>query len=151
MKWMLPMKILIINGPNLNLLGKRDENSYGSFTLDDLNNQIIKKFPELEFDFFQSNLEGDLINVIQNASGKYSGLIINPGGYSHTSIAIRDALEICKIPKIEVHLSNIAAREEFRRNSITAAKCDGYLSGFKELSYIGGIFILQNLVKDKID
>lgn len=143
------MKILIVNGPNLNLLGKRSENEYGNFTLEDLNNKILNEFNEIEFSFYQSNLEGELIEKIQTASNIYDGLIINPGGYSHTSVAIRDALETCTIPKIEVHLSNISNREEFRKNSITAAKCNGYLSGFKDLSYFGAIYLLRKIIPSK--
>ena len=141
------MKILIINGPNLNLLGKRSEKDYGNLTLDELNAKIKNEFSEYIFTFFQSNIEGEIINEIQNAATKYDGLVINPGGYSHTSVAIRDALEICQIPKIEVHLSNIANREEFRRISITAANCNGYLSGFKEYSYFAAIYLLKKIQK----
>lgn len=141
------MKILVINGPNLNLLGKREESHYGEMTLEDLDKKIKKEYPDINFEFFQSNIEGEIVTQIQNASSYFDGILINPAAYSHTSVAIRDALEICKLPKVEVHLSNISAREEFRKTSITAASCEGYLSGFKELSYLGGVYILSNLIK----
>lgn len=124
------MKVLILNGPNLNMLGQRAEDHYGALTLDDINGKIKKEFSDVVFEFNQSNLEGELVTWIQNAPAYFDAIVINPGGYSHTSVAIRDALEICKLPKIEVHLSNLSAREDFRKNSITAARCDGYISGF---------------------
>lgn len=140
------MKILVINGPNLNLLNKRDKKLYGKFTLQQIEKKIISEFPKDKFDFFQSNLEGEIVNKIQTASTKYDGLIINPGGYAHTSVAIHDALELCTIPKVEVHLSHLAKREEFRQSLITARKTDGYISGFNEYSYLAGVFILKKLV-----
>jgi 3-dehydroquinate dehydratase-2 len=97
------------------------------------------------FSFYQSNIEGEIINLIQLSSSKYDGLLLNPGGYAHTSIAIKDALEVCSIPKVEVHLSHLAKREDYRQNLITASSCDGYISGFKEYSYLAGTFILQQL------
>lgn len=136
------MKILIINGPNLNLLQKRNPSLYGNKGLKFIQMSLEKLYPEVTFDFFQSNLEGELINKIQVAPDSYDALLINPGGLAHTGIALRDALEICSIPKIEVHFSNIASRENFRKNSITASVCDGYISGFKEFSYIAAIAIL---------
>ncbi len=144
------MKILVINGPNLNMLGKREESHYGALTLNDLEDLIQNEFKDDKFEFFQSNHEGEIIDQIQNAPTYFNGIIINPGGFSHTSVAIRDALEVCKLPKIEVHLSNISAREDFRKNSITAPMTNGYLSGFQELSYIGGILLLKQIF-DKIN
>lgn len=141
------MKIAIINGPNLNKLGARDSAKYGTFTLNELNQYITKSFPEIEFSFYQSNIEGELINFIQLADEFCDGLIINPGGFSHTSVAIKDALELVKIPKIEVHLSNISSRENFRNFSLTASATNGYLSGFKELSYIGAIYLIIKMNK----
>lgn len=108
------MKILIINGPNLNMLGKRDKSHYGSFTLEEVNQQIKDKYLDVKFEFYQSNHEGSIIDKIQN-SFHYDALIINAGGYTHTSIAIRDALEILDILKVSVHLSNYLEREDFRR------------------------------------
>jgi 3-dehydroquinate dehydratase II len=140
------MKILILNGPNLNLLGSREEVHYGNLTLSTIENMLRKEFDNYNFTFFQSNLEGELINYIQTAGNEYDALVINPGGYSHTSVAIRDALEALSIPKIEVHLSNLASREDFRHNSITASVCNGYISGFKEYSYLAAIYIIKKLL-----
>lgn len=141
------MKILILNGPNLNLLDKRPDEHYGSLSLNEIEVEVIKEFPEHQFEFFHSNHEGELIDKIQAASSKsFSGLIINPGGYSHTSVSIKDALDICSIPKIEVHLSNLASRETFRNNMLTASSCDGYISGFREKGYLAAIYLLEKLV-----
>lgn len=140
------MKILVINGPNLNLLGKRDSSQYGSATLDDLEKEILAKFPKHELSFYQSNIEGELINRIQEAiSDGTEGLIINPGGYSHTSVALRDALEVLSIPKVEVHLSNIHAREEFREKSITGKVMNGIITGFGNISYFLGVHALEEI------
>jgi len=128
-------RITIINGPNLNLLGTREPEIYGKKRLDDINNDIEKSFPNVHFDFFQSNCEGKLIDIIQEAQHSADGIIINPGAYSHYSIAIRDALKAVSIPAIEVHLSNIASREEFRQTSITTAVCAGVISGFGHFGY----------------
>ena len=143
------MKLLIINGPNLNLLGKRDEKHYGSLDLDKIEKLLINEFNEIKFTFFQSNIEGEIIDVIQDAPGNHDGILINPGGYAHTSVAIRDALADCKIPKVEVHLSHLVNRENFRQNLITASGCNGYISGFKEISYISGVFALKYLIKSE--
>ena len=140
------MRILILNGPNLNKLGKRREDHYGSLTLSKIEEGIIKEFPEDNFSFFQSNLEGELVTLIQNSEEEYDGLIINPGGYTHTSVAIKDALEIIKIPKIEVHLSNLSGREEYRQQQITTQSCNGYISGFKELGYFAAIYLLKKII-----
>ena len=144
-------KIILINGPNLNLLGNRENNIYGNHSLEEIKKQSEEKSAELNLECFfcQSNNEGELINFIHSVEKEYDGLIINPGGYSHTSIAIRDALEICKLPKIEVHLSNLASRDEFRNKSITAAKTDGYISGFKELSYVAAVYLLIKIREKK--
>ena len=140
------MNILVINGPNLNLLGKRDKNHYGDFSLEMLEDYLNKEFPKHEFKFYQSNVEGEIINQIQTAPGKFDSLIINPGGYAHSSVAIRDALDELKIPKIEVHLSHLAKREDYRQNLITATGCDGYISGFREKSYLGAVYILEKIL-----
>lgn len=142
------MKILIINGPNLNVLEKRPSKNYGAVPQHEIEKILRNEFPQYKFEFFQSNHEGELIEKIQNASDLFDGLIINPGGYSHTSVAIKDALEICSIPKIEVHLSNLAMRENFRHTMLTASSCDGYISGFREKSYIGAVF-LMSLIKSQ--
>ncbi len=141
------MKILVINGPNLNLLGKRDESHYGSFTLTDLEEYIKNEYSKHKFEFFQSNIEGEIVTKIQEAPNYFDSVIINPGGYSHTSVAIRDALEIIKIPKIEVHLSNISERDAFRQIMITAPVCNGYLSGFKEKGYLAAVYILEKIME----
>ncbi|MBK7106624.1 MAG: 3-dehydroquinate dehydratase [Ignavibacteriae bacterium] len=143
------MKIIIINGPNLNLLGKRDESQYGNLTLEKIEEIIKLEFPEDEFEFFQSNLEGEIVDKLQNASKNFEGILINPGGYTHTSVAIRDALEIVKIPKIEVHLSNVSSREDFRKVMITTPCTNGYISGFKEKSYLAGIYLLKKIHSEK--
>jgi 3-dehydroquinate dehydratase-2 len=143
------MKILIINGPNLNLLGQREKSQYGELTLQKIEEIINKEFPSDEFTFFQSNHEGEIIDQIQNATENYDALIINPGGYSHTSVAIRDALEVAKLTKIEVHLSNISARDDFRHRSITAPMTDGYLSGFKEKGYLAAVYLIKQILVQK--
>lgn len=129
------MKILILNGPNLNLLGKREPTVYGKKSLTDLEQTIHAKFPEHTFKFEQTNCEGTLIDLIQKAGDDYEGMVLNAGGYSHTSIAIRDAVAAIGIPVIEVHISNIFARESFRANSIIAPVCSGSVAGFGLRSY----------------
>jgi 3-dehydroquinate dehydratase II len=123
------MKIAIINGPNLNLLGTREPEIYGDKTFDDFLKELKAKFPSAEFSYFQSNVEGELINEIQRVGFSYEGIIFNPGGYTHTSVAIGDAIAAIKTPVIEVHLSNIHAREDFRKISHVSAKCKGTISG----------------------
>ena len=140
------MKILVLNGANLNLIEKRAEKHYGSLTLNQIEEQLREEFPKHKFEFFQSNLEGELVEMIQTASKKFDGLIINPGGYSHTSVSIKDALDLCSIPKIEVHLSNLAARENFRSVMLTASSCNGYISGFQEKGYIAAVTVLEKLI-----
>jgi 3-dehydroquinate dehydratase-2 len=124
------MRILIINGPNLNLLGKREEAVYGTASLWDLENRLRTQFPQLKLEFYQSTGEGALIDAIQKAmDGMTDGVIINPGAYGHYSYAIRDALSALKIPVVEVHITNIHAREEFRHQSVTAPVCKGIIAG----------------------
>jgi 3-dehydroquinate dehydratase II len=141
------MKILIINGPNLNLLGKRDKSFYGDLSLEKIESVIKNLFKEFQFEFYQSNVEGEIIDKIQSAEKIFNGIVINPGGYAHTSVAIRDALAEVKIPKVEVHLSHLVNRENFRQNLITASGCDGYISGFKVDSYLAGIFLIDRINK----
>ncbi len=141
------MKILVINGPNLNLLGKRDENNYGGLTIEEIKLKIKTQYPEIDFTFFQSNREGEIIDSIQSA-GNYNGLIINPGGYAHTSVAIKDALQELKIPKVEVHLSHLANREDYRQILLTAKSCEGYISGFKEKGYLAAVYIINEINKE---
>ena len=140
------MKIIVINGPNLNMLTKRDESNYSSLNMEQIIDLLKKEFLSIEFSLFQSNIEGELVSKIQNVDKEFQGLIINPGGYSHTSIAIMDALEICKIPKIEVHLSHLANREEYRQNLLTAKNTNGYISGFKENSYLAAAYLLTKII-----
>lgn len=133
------MKILIIHGPNMNLLGKRDRSIYGKDTLEDINDILYAKAKELklEIDIFQSNCEGEIINKLhQVIDSEIGGVIINPGGYTHYSIAIRDAIEVLDVPVIEVHLSNIFGREDFRKRSVTSPVCTGQISGFGLHSYV---------------
>ena len=139
------MKILVLNGANLNLLGKRDETHYGNLALAEIEKILRKNFPEVEFEFFQSNLEGELVEKIQQAAGKFDALVINPGGYAHTSVAIKDALELLRIPKIEVHLSHLAKREDYRQKLLTAQSCDGYISGFREKSYLAAVYLILSM------
>ncbi|OJU74691.1 MAG: type II 3-dehydroquinate dehydratase [Bacteroidetes bacterium 47-18] len=124
------MKIAVINGPNLNLLGSREPEIYGHQTLGDLYAQLDSSFPDVELSFFQSNHEGELIDFIQDCQQEgFDGIVINPGAYAHTSIALADALQSIRIPAIEVHISNIYRRESFRHHSYTAAACQGTISG----------------------
>ncbi|SMO58762.1 type II 3-dehydroquinate dehydratase [Gracilimonas mengyeensis] len=142
------MKILVLNGPNLNLLGKRDPGTYGSGSLKELEDFIRDEFPEHTFLFFQSNLEGELINEIHKAMEMGTeGLMINPGGYSHTSVALRDALDPVEFPKVEVHISNIHSREDFREKSVTGAVMDGIITGFGKYSYVLGVEALERLAE----
>lgn len=141
------MKILVVNGPNLNLLSKRDQTRYSYMNIEEIDVLLKNEFPHIEFVSFQSNLEGELVNIIQSADKQYDGLIINPGAYSHTSIAIMDALEICNIPKVEVHLSHLANREEYRQILLTAKNTDGYVSGFKENGYLAAAYLITKLIK----
>ena len=142
------MNILIINGPNLNLLGKRNPGIYGAKSLKDLEYFLIDEFPKHNLEFFQSNIEGELIDKVQQAmNNDIAGLVINPGGYSHTSVALRDALETLELPKVEVHISNIHAREDFREKSITGAVMNGIITGFGKFSYVLGIQALEKLTE----
>lgn len=140
------MNILIINGPNLNLLGTRDPEVYGQDTLEDIHTELQQQYPDHSFSFYQSNVEGELINRIQEAmDDQTDALIINPGGYSHTSVALRDALDAITMPKVEVHLSNIHGREEFRDRSITGAVMNGIITGFGKHSYVLGVEAIERL------
>lgn len=140
------MKILVLNGPNLNMLGTRDKSQYGAFTLQDIESLVKKEYPGHNFEFFQSNHEGELIDQIQKAKSYFDAVIINPGGYAHTSVAIRDALAECPLVKIEVHLSNLSSRESFRQTCLTASVCNGYLSGFRELGYLSAVYLIEKIL-----
>ncbi|MBX2976974.1 MAG: 3-dehydroquinate dehydratase [Ignavibacteriaceae bacterium] len=139
------MKIKVINGANLNLLGKRDSEQYGCITLDQIKNKILSIFKQHEFSFYHSNIEGEIVNEIQNSISRFDVIIINPGGYAHTSVAIKDALELFTGIKIEVHLSHLAKREDFRKVMLTASSCDGYISGFKENGYLAAVYLSEKL------
>ena len=130
------MKLSIINGPNLNLIGTREPGIYGSETFEHYFQKLRKKYESIEFDYFQSNVEGELINEIQAADKNADGIILNAGAYTHTSIAIGDAIASIKAPVIEVHISNVYAREDFRKFSHISAKCAGTISGFGLKSYL---------------
>jgi 3-dehydroquinate dehydratase-2 len=123
------MKIAIINGPNLNLLGKREPDQYGTKEFGDYLKELKVKFPQVEISYFQSNVEGELINAIQKAGFEVDGILLNPGGYTHTSVALGDAIAAVKAPVIEVHISNVQAREEFRKISHISAKSRGTVAG----------------------
>jgi len=129
------MKILIINGPNLNLLGKREPEKYGHSSFEEYLIVLKERFPNIIFDYFQSNIEGEIIVEIHKAGFSYNGIILNAGGYTHTSVAITDAIASVKTAVIEVHITNIAAREEFRRTSLIGINCSGSISGFGLDSY----------------
>lgn len=139
------MRVLVLNGPNLNLLGTREPETYGRVTLDDLEANLRRDFPSHAFSFFQSNVEGELIDQLHAAgtNGQTDGVVFNPGGYSHTSVALRDAIASIQIPVVEVHITNVAARESFRHHSLTAAHCVGQISGFGADSYRLGVQALE--------
>ena len=144
-------KIIIINGPNLNLLGEREQSQYGSITFNQLEENCQKKAEEvgLKVEFAQSNVEGELVNIIQDARQKYDGIIINAAGFTHTSVAIRDALDLFKKPIIEVHISNIYKREEFRHKSLISGIATGGIFGLGVEGYILAIISLQNILKNE--
>ena len=141
--------ILIINGPNLNLLGKREQSQYGSITFEKLKDNCLKKSKELniDLDFMQSNIEGEIVTIIQEAREKYDGIIINAAGFTHTSVAIRDALDIFKKPIIELHISNIYKREEFRHKSLISDIVTGGIFGLGDDGYILAIIAMQNILQ----
>ena len=147
------MKILLINGANLNMLGTREPEKYGSTTLKDIENSIISRGKELgaDVDVFQDNHEGNIVDKIQAAKDIYDGIIINAGGYTHTSVVIRDAIAAISIPTVEVHMTNIHAREEFRHNSMFADVCVGQITGFKTDSYKLGLQGLVNFLTSAND
>lgn len=149
---MKPLQILVIHGPNLNLLGTREPNHYGSQTLDDINQQLVTLGRELDIEVtsFQSNHEGELVDRIQKAAGnQVDGIVINPAAYTHTSIALRDAMLASGIPFVEVHLSNIHSREEFRHRSMLADAATGIVAGFGSMSYQLALRGLNNHLRQK--
>ncbi len=141
------MKILILNGPNLNLQGTRDVAVYGSTTFEEYTQSLRARFSEIEFGYFQSNIEGELIDQIHKSQGAYDGVVLNAGGYTHTSVALRDAISAVKTPVIEVHISSILAREEFRHISMIAPVAAGSIMGFGLDSYRLGVEALLAIVE----
>ena len=144
-------KIIIINGPNLNLLGEREQSQYGSITFEKLKVNCLKKADELSLDmeFFQSNIEGDIVTKIQEAKKNFDGIIINAAGFTHTSVAIRDAIDIFKKPVIELHISNIYKREEFRRKSLISDVVTGGIFGLGSEGYNLAIISMQKILKNE--
>ena len=144
-------KIIIINGPNINLLGEREQSQYGSDTFEELKEKCLKKSKEigLEVNFSQSNLEGEIVNIIQEARKEYKGIIINAAGFTHTSVAIRDALSLFKKPIIELHISNIYKREEFRHKSLISDIATGGIFGLGTEGYILAIISMQKLIDNE--
>ena len=144
-------KILVIHGPNLDLLGRRQPEIYGSFTLDEINQKLKKTAQKesVEIEFFQSNHEGEIVDVIGKAKNNFNAILINPAAYTHTSVAIRDAIGAVELPCVEVHLSNIYAREEFRHTSLIAPVAAGQVAGFGIDSYLLGLQATIKLIKSK--
>ena len=142
------MRILFLNGPNLNLLGQRQPEIYGRTTLRDIESEVRKRAEELKvmMDFRQSNVEGELVTWIQEAKSQFDAIVLNAAAYTHTSIAIRDAISAVGIPTVEIHISNIHAREEFRHKSVLAAVCVGQISGFGAKSYVLGLEAAVNVI-----
>ena len=143
--------IIIINGPNLNLLGEREQSQYGSITFENLKSNCLNKSKELgiNLEFYQSNIEGQIVTIIQEAKIKFDGIIINAAGFTHTSVAIRDALDIYKKPIIELHISNIYKREEFRQKSLISDIVNGGIFGLGDNGYILAIIAMQNILKNE--
>lgn len=143
------IRVLIINGPNLNLLGARETDVYGNETLEDIESLVAARASErgVEVGFVQSNHEGAIVDALQSAPGDYDGVVINPGAYTHYSYAIRDAIAAIECPVVEVHLSNVAAREEFRAASVIAPVCVGQISGFGAQSYVLGVLAVAGAVE----
>lgn len=143
------MKIQIINGPNLNLLGKREPSVYGNRSFEDFFMDLQHRFSQCELHFFQSNIEGEIVGKIQAVGFDFAGIILNAGAYTHTSIAIHDAIASIPSPVVEVHISNIYAREEFRHKSVITSKCKGLITGFGLEGYAMGIGFLMNNTNEK--
>lgn len=138
------MKIQIINGPNLNLLGKREPETYGKQSFEEYFSQLKSRFPDVELHYYQSNVEGELINKLHEVGFSFDGIILNAGAYTHTSVAIHDAIAAIKTRVVEVHISNVYAREEFRHKSLITSKCIGLITGFGMEGYAMGIQYIQN-------
>ncbi|WP_268121794.1 type II 3-dehydroquinate dehydratase [Roseivirga pacifica] len=138
------MKILVINGPNLNLLGTREKSVYGDQTFESYFETLTAKYPNIDFEYYQSNVEGELINKLHEVGFSYDGIILNAGAYTHTSVAISDAIAAINAPVVEVHISNIHAREEFRHTSLITANCAGMITGFGLKGYEMAVFYLTD-------
>jgi 3-dehydroquinate dehydratase-2 len=147
----MSLNILFLNGPNLNLLGQREQSQYGSISYEELKKKCEEKCKELDLrvEFIQSNVEGEIVSIIQSANEKFDGVIINAAAFTHTSVAIRDALEICKKKKIEVHISNIYKREEFRQKSLISDVVNGGIFGLGSEGYILAIIAMHKLLKNE--
>ena len=147
----MKQNIIIINGPNLNLLGEREQSQYGSVTFEQLKKKCLEQSQKLniDLDFKQSNVEGEIVTIIQEARKKYDGLIINAGGFTHTSVAIRDSLELFKKPSIELHISNIYKREEFRHKSLISSVVTGGIFGLGSNGYILAIISLEKILSNE--
>ena len=141
------MKIQIINGPNINLLGKREPSVYGSRSFDDYLKELVERYPQVEFSYYQSNVEGEMINKIHEVGFDYDGIVLNAGAYTHTSIALQDAIRAVTTPVIEVHISNVHQREGFRHKSMISCACVGVICGFGLDSYRLGVEALLENVK----
>ena len=146
----MPHRIIIINGPNINLLGEREKSQYGKLTFEELKNKCLSRSSDLkvEIDFYQSNIEGELVTKIQESRNEFDGIIINAAGFTHTSVSIRDALEIVKKPKIELHISNIYKREVFRQKSLISDVVNGIICGFGVNGYILAINAMHELLEN---
>jgi len=142
------MTISIVNGPNLNLLGNREKTIYGERSFENYLEELRSTYPGIEFDYFQSNIEGELINAIQQATGTSSGIILNAGGFTHTSVSIADAVAASSLPVVEVHISNVLGREEFRHKSLIAPHCKGSLFGFGLDGYRLAVEALIHLINN---
>lgn len=144
-------KILVIHGPNLNLLGQREPDVYGKVTIDDINSDLkkIAKSKKVALEIVQSNHEGEIVELIGRSGGRFGAILINPAAYTHTSVAIRDAISSVKVPTVEVHLSNIYAREEFRHTSLISAVAKGQICGFGKMSYVLGLEAAIGLIGNK--
>ena len=147
----MPHRIIIINGPNINLLGERKQSQYGKLTFEELKQKCLEtgKNQKIEIEFYQSNIEGEIVDLIQNSRNNQDGLIINAGGYTHTSVAIHDALKILKIPIIELHISNIYNREEFRHKSLISKVAKGVICGFGAKGYVMALDAMKNYLKNE--
>ena len=146
----MPHRIIIINGPNINLLGEREKSQYGVLTFEELKSKCLSRSDalQIEIEFHQSNIEGEIVNRIQESRNKFDGIIINAAGFTHSSVSIRDALEIVKKPKIELHISNIYKREEFRQKSLISGVVNGIICGFGINGYILAINAMRELLEN---